>query len=678
MSTIHVGSIEDNVIQEAINDAAQGDELLLPEGDVAWALGIKSLDKSLLLRGAGAGLTNVRDNIPRTLNGGRGFIARIRKDQWFRVTGMSFHAYRQESNYNGFFQFYGGTQRFRMDHVGLRGFDSANATNLLVFDNVCGVVDTIDAECKFCVIFNVNHTAWEGVGSYGDNSWVQPSEWGTARALYIEHGTYKNVGTVEQAMVDAGRGGGRVCVRYNKIHAYSIGNHGAESGGRARGGRQIEAYGNELTSTKTSPRLFFIRSGPALLWGNRKSGPFNGWGNVWSPRATDALGSWGGADGRGKWDDNGPVEYSGIAGVGSGLDVLVDETANFPVNGLVGKTLRQANGRFSCITSNTVTQIKTAASYYNQNHTFVAGTAYEVVKVQSVIDSPGHGRCPVMLSGSPPLPAQPVLNELEAVRCWDNVSTQAPVFAKFGGMPGGWFKSGVHWIWSDDSSAKPEGYAPLADPHPFTATEIPGGEAPPPPDTEAPVVTILTPAMGAVLEGVASVVVRATDNREIAGVHVEVAGVVLEGSPLPPDGVQFDTKLLTNGAYTIVAVARDTAGLEGTAQIDVRIDNDSTPPQVRIVQPEPGERLHNKLVIEAETTDNRAVVGAAVELDGVPVEHVLLGSVVTAEVTLRDLDDGTHAVEVSASDAAGHVGRAHFFFEVVRVNLAVIGREASR
>jgi hypothetical protein len=71
-------------------------------------------------------------------------------------------------------------------------------------------------------------------------------------------------------------------------------------------------------------------------------------------------------------------------------------------------------------------------------------------------------------------------------------------------------------------------------------------------------------------------------------------------------------------------------------------------------------------------------VGAAVELDGVPVEHVLLGSVVTAEVTLRDLDDGTHAVEVSASDAAGHVGRAHFFFEVVRVNLAVIGREASR
>ncbi len=140
-------------------------------------------------------------------------------------------------------------------------------------------------------LVNVNHPSWFGVGQFGDNSWAQPDSLGTAEAFYLENNLFTNAFGTD---VDGGdtyqdTGGGRFVCRFNTFNgvteASACGDHGTESTGRPRGGRQAEFYDNTLTCTNTSLGCasgLGLRSGVAYIFDNRFTAEPGSWFNSYA------------------------------------------------------------------------------------------------------------------------------------------------------------------------------------------------------------------------------------------------------------------------------------------------------------------------------------------------------------------------------------------------------------
>ena len=86
--------------------------------------------------------------------------------------------------------------------------------------------------------------------------------------------------------------------------------------------------------------------------------------------------------------------------------------------------------------------------------------------------------------------------------------------------------------------------------------------APPPPDSEPPVVAMTNPVPDALLSGIVSVGAEATDNVGVDGVQFLLNGEPLAAEFYGYDSFEmlWDTRLLVPGAYTLAAAARDAAG----------------------------------------------------------------------------------------------------------------------
>ena len=94
-------------------------------------------------------------------------------------------------------------------------------------------------------------------------------------------------------------------------------------------------------------------------------------------------------------------------------------------------------------------------------------------------------------------------------------------------------------------------------------------------DDQAPVVSVTSPAAGALLAGAANLAAAATDNGSVAGVRF-----LLDGAPIgaellaAPYELSWDTKLAADGAHELRAAARDAAGNVSTsAAVTVAVDN---------------------------------------------------------------------------------------------------------
>jgi hypothetical protein len=165
--------------------------------------------------------------------------------------------------------------------------------SVVIAVNVFGVLDHNNVGDSTLIangvdLVNVNHSSWLGVGFYGDNSWAQPDTFGTSQALYLENNTFTNAfGTdVDGGDSDGDTGGGRFVCRFNVFNsvtqASACGDHGTESTGRPRGGRQAEFYDNTLTCTNTStgcPSVLGLRSGVSLTFDNSLSANSGAWFN---------------------------------------------------------------------------------------------------------------------------------------------------------------------------------------------------------------------------------------------------------------------------------------------------------------------------------------------------------------------------------------------------------------
>jgi hypothetical protein len=95
-----------------------------------------------------------------------------------------------------------------------------------------------------------------------------------------------------------------------------------------------------------------------------------------------------------------------------------------------------------------------------------------------------------------------------------------------------------------------------------------------PTDTQAPSVSIASPAAGATVGGAVTVAGSAGDDRGVARVEVAVdGGPVQVASGTASWSSPVDTRSYADGSHTVTATAVDTAGNRGTASVSVTVAN---------------------------------------------------------------------------------------------------------
>ena len=177
-----------------------------------------------------------------------------------------------------------------------------------------------------------------------------------------------------------------------------------------------------------------------------------------------------------------------------------------------------------------------------------------------------------------------------------------------------------------------------------------------PADTSAPVVSITSPSGGANVSGTISVTANAADDLVVAGVKFRVDGVDIGSEDTSnPWSISWNTTSVTDGAHTLVAVARDAAGNTTTsAAVSVTVGNvDNTPPSVSITAPADGANVSGIVLVTASASDDRAVVGVQFILDG-GIGREYTTAPYSFGWNTSTVTDGTHTFRAVARDAAGN------------------------
>jgi hypothetical protein len=132
-------------------------------------------------------------------------------------------------------------------------------------------------------------------------------------------------------------------------------------------------------------------------------------------------------------------------------------------------------------------------------------------------------------------------------------------------------------------------------------------------DTQAPSVSITSPASGGKVAGLAAVNVSASDNVGVARVELHANGKLIASDTTSPFGFSWDTTTQADGAASLVAYAYDAANSKGTSNnVSVTVDNvpdpvDTIPPTVKITNPVNGAKITGKVAIQVSAFDNVGV-----------------------------------------------------------------------
>ncbi|HXA18390.1 MAG TPA: Ig-like domain-containing protein [Thermoanaerobaculia bacterium] len=195
---------------------------------------------------------------------------------------------------------------------------------------------------------------------------------------------------------------------------------------------------------------------------------------------------------------------------------------------------------------------------------------------------------------------------------------------------------------------------PGSNPVTATATDVAGNTAAATihatytPDTQAPVITITSPAAGTFTRN-ATVTVSGTASDDVA-----VASVTVNGATVPLNsGAWTTTVTLTNGdgAKTISATAIDGTGKTTTATVQISLD--TTPPVVAITSPATGSSgTSSTVTVTGSVTDALSGV-AGVKCNGAAA--VTSSGTFTCSVTLVP---GDNPIDAVATDVAGNTATA--------------------
>jgi hypothetical protein len=261
-------------IQNAINQAGDGDTVRIPAGDCTVTQTITSNNKSIAIIGAGSTSTILRNGVGTF----RGRIATLNTKTtgfesvapgYFRISGIGFIATPGvncdiNAETQGLIQVGGFSKNFRFDHNRVIITDSSGpgCGGLMSF-GPHGVIHNNTFEQTYCCrhLLVLELGSYNGIGNFGDNSWASPSTMGTADTMHIEDNVFTALGSRVTFFTD-GEQGHRSAYRFNTLNgAGSLQNHGTESGGRNRGFRHAEYYENTLNNSTDTNGWVIFRGG---------------------------------------------------------------------------------------------------------------------------------------------------------------------------------------------------------------------------------------------------------------------------------------------------------------------------------------------------------------------------------------------------------------------------------
>ncbi|HYR12604.1 MAG TPA: N,N-dimethylformamidase beta subunit family domain-containing protein, partial [Mycobacterium sp.] len=170
----------------------------------------------------------------------------------------------------------------------------------------------------------------------------------------------------------------------------------------------------------------------------------------------------------------------------------------------------------------------------------------------------------------------------------------------------------------------------------------------------APTVSITSPASGAAVGGTTSVTATASDNVGVAGVQFRLDGVNA-GTEVTaaPYSISWNTTTASNGSHTLIAVARDTAGLlTASAPVTVTVLNNTTLPTISSFTPTGGP------VGTSVTISGTNFTGATAVLFNGASAGFTVGSATTITATVPT---GASSGPISVTTSAGTASSASSF-----------------
>jgi hypothetical protein len=353
-----------------------------------------------------------------------------------------------------------GCPNLRIDNITFNNWAGAaevgNSYGITAVGDMFGVIDhnTINGSTgNYLELVEQSNASFLGVGYWGDNSWAQPENYGSANFLFFENNAFNDAGTTDNEGNAGGiqtRGGGRVVARFNTFNItdnynYTLNWHGTESNGRPRSGRAYEYYQNTWNCSGADTKangcapVVNVRGGTGLMWGNTLTAAsgsyFSTALNMYTYRTqgNPSGATWGPCDGSTGYDTNdGTTYYSGTIGSVSGNTITVSGspgwTANqWFVNGEPYSVhdVTQSNG--AEIGSNTSNTLTINADGGPGQYVPASGDSIEILRATHCIDQAG-GRGTSILYNSADNPANvtPADNVASPTYLWMNSSSPAP------------------------------------------------------------------------------------------------------------------------------------------------------------------------------------------------------------------------------------------------------------
>ena len=174
-------------------------------------------------------------------------------------------------------------------------------------------------------------------------------------------------------------------------------------------------------------------------------------------------------------------------------------------------------------------------------------------------------------------------------------------------------------------------------------------------DNTAPAVSIKEPTTENTYSGTVSVSVNATDNRELANVHVKVDNtewlVMTYNSTDLLWKYNLNTTTLSDGQHTLMILALDDASNPATASTTLFIDN--TPPTLTIQTPQSGTTVGMTLSVELQASDASGISRIEIYLQDVLV-HTDHDTPYDWLWDTTQYPNGAYTITVSAYDLIGH------------------------
>jgi hypothetical protein len=272
-ATINAASCSQTVVQAALNSAHAGDTVSIPSGTCTWTTSVSwTAPPNVILMGAGnqsikggGDVTTIVDNIDRSAGDVAVLDINTNASGTFRMTGITFTSTQTGNNvtYNGSVRLGGSSHQFRMDHVHLLNISFVAMT---MNGWIYGVIDhmLVDMSAINALGIRVHQPGWNGETlGVGDQSWADATTLGSERSTFVEDSIFSRGYAIDCSA------GGRYVFRYNTLNDSSVETHPTGGGGRVRGCRSWEIYGNSWNSNGAyRNHALFVSSGTGVIWGN--------------------------------------------------------------------------------------------------------------------------------------------------------------------------------------------------------------------------------------------------------------------------------------------------------------------------------------------------------------------------------------------------------------------------